>query len=166
MRYSHSPNLPSSTGWWEWLISLTKMLKWNSHNTGYSPSYLRSSSLTYNPLWHPSCQQDGCPTPYLGGQLLLPIHQALDVCGVVAAALAGRHRALEGRGRNLRGNAGGGAESSTAQTGRQRVTQGLGDAVTKLLTKQKEMSGFFHLVRKGISIVCSRKVPILQTLNS
>lgn len=104
--------------------------------------------------------------PYLGGQLLLPVHQALDVRGVVAAALAGRHRALEGRGGNLRGNAGGGAEGSTAQAGRQRVTQGLGDAVAKLLTKQKKMSRFFHLVRKEIRIVPSRKVPILQTLNS
>lgn len=104
--------------------------------------------------------------PYLGGQLLLPVHQALDVGRVVATALAGRHRALEGRGGDLGGNAGGGAEGSTAQTGGQRVAQGLGDAVTKLLTQQKEMSGFFHLVRQEIRIVCSRKVPVLQTLNS
>lgn len=54
MRYSHSPNLPSSTGRWKRLVSLAKMLKWNSHTTGYFPSYLRSSWLLYNPLWLPA----------------------------------------------------------------------------------------------------------------
>lgn len=33
---------------------------------------------------------------HLGGQLLLPVHQALDVGRVVAAALAGRDGALKG----------------------------------------------------------------------
>lgn len=33
---------------------------------------------------------------YLGGQLLLPVHQALDVRRVVATALAGRDGALKG----------------------------------------------------------------------
>lgn len=28
------------------------------------------------------------------------------------------------------------------------------------------MSGFFHLVRKEISIICSRMLPVLQALNS
>lgn len=72
---------------------------------------------------------------YLGGQLFLPIHQALNICGVIATALAGRHSTLKCCGRNLGGNASGGAEGSTAQTGRQRVTQRLGDAVTKLFTE-------------------------------
>lgn len=85
---------------------------------------------------------------YLGGQLFLTIHQALYICWVVATALTGRHSTLKGCGGNLGGNAGGGAEGSTAQTGRQRVTQRLGDAVTKLFTKQKEMPGFFHLEKK------------------
>lgn len=72
---------------------------------------------------------------YLGGQLFLPIHQALNICGVIATALTGRYSTLKCCGRNLGGNASGGTEGSTAQTGRQRVTQRLGDAVTKLFTE-------------------------------
>lgn len=37
-----------------------------------------------------------CCCTHLGGQLLLPVHQTLDVGRVVAAALAGRDGAFEG----------------------------------------------------------------------
>lgn len=102
---------------------------------------------------------------YLGGQLLLTIHQTFYVCWVIATALTGRHSTLKCGGGNLGGNAGGGAEGSTTQTGRQRVAQRLGDAVTKLFTKQKEMPSFFHLEnkRKEMSITWSRTLSIVYT---
>lgn len=56
---------------------------------------------------------------HLGSQLLLSIHQAFDVRGVVAAALAGGDGTFKGGGRDLRGDAGGGAEGPTAEAGGQ-----------------------------------------------
>lgn len=84
---------------------------------------------------------------HLGGQLFLSVHQALNVCGVVATALAGRDGTFKGGGWDLRGDAGGGAEGPTAQAGGQRVAQGFGGAVTKSLTQQQEVASFLHLKR-------------------
>lgn len=54
MRQSHSPNLPSSTGWWEWLLSLSQMFKWSSPSTGHPPSYVGGWWVSCNPLGQPS----------------------------------------------------------------------------------------------------------------
>lgn len=84
----------------------------------------------------------------LGSQLLLSVHQAFNVCRVVAAALAGGDGAFKGGGGDLRGDAGGGAEGPAAEAGGQRVTQRSGDAVTKSLTQQQEVASFLHLVKE------------------
>lgn len=61
-----------------------------------------SEELMINYLSHLNLDT-GCfsHVTHLGGQLLLPIHQALYIGRVVAAALAGRHSALECCSRNL-----------------------------------------------------------------
>lgn len=56
---------------------------------------------------------------HLCSQLLLAIHQALDVCGVVAAALAGRDGAFKGGAGDLRGDGGGGGQGARAHAGGQ-----------------------------------------------
>lgn len=84
---------------------------------------------------------------HLGSQLLLSIHQTFNVRGVVATALAGGDGAFKGGGRDLRGDAGGGAEGPAAEAGGQGVTQGFGDAVTKSLTQQQEVASLLHLRR-------------------
>lgn len=88
--------------------------------------------------------------PHLGSQLFLSIHQAFNVCGVVATALTGCDGTFKGGGWDLRGDAGGGAEGPTAEAGGQRVAQGCGDAVTKSLTEQQEVAGFLHLRRSTL----------------
>lgn len=86
---------------------------------------------------------------HLGSQLLLSVHQAFDVCRVVAAALAGGDGTFKGGGGDLRGDAGGGAEGPAAEAGGQRVTQRSGDAVSKSLTQQQEVARFLHLRRSA-----------------
>lgn len=95
---------------------------------------------------HSKCPAEGRES-HLGGQLLLAVHQAFNVRGVVATALAGRDGTFKGGGWDLRGDAGGGAEGAAAQAGGQRVAQGFGGAVTKSLTQKQEVAGFLHLRR-------------------
>ncbi len=92
---------------------------------------------------------------YFSGQLLLTVYQALDVCGVVSAALTGRDGALKGGGGDLRGDAGGGAEGAAAQTGRQKVAQGFRRSrLTQFLKEQQQVACLLHLTRTemGISV--------------
>lgn len=49
---------------------------------------------------------------HLSGQLLLPVHQALDVSRVIAAALAGRDGAFERGAGDLRGDGRGGGQGA------------------------------------------------------
>lgn len=84
--------------------------------------------------------------PHLGGQLLLSIHQALDVGRVVATALTGCDGALEGGAGNLRRDAGGGAEGPAAHAGGQRLAQGLvGRRLCQLLAEQEQVTRLLHL---------------------
>lgn len=90
---------------------------------------------------------------YLSCQLLLTIHQALNVRRVVSAALAGCDGALKSSRGDLRGDAGGGAEGPAAQAGRQRVTQGFGrNRLTQLLTEQQQMARLLHLTGSEMDI--------------
>ena len=84
---------------------------------------------------------------HLSSQLFLSIHQAFNVCWVVATAFAGCDGTFKGGGWDLRGDAGGGAEGPAAEAGGQRITQGFRDAVTQSVTEQKKMAGFLHLRR-------------------
>ena len=89
---------------------------------------------------------------HLSSQLLLPIHQALDVSGVIAAALAGRDGALKRGAGDLWGDGGGCGEGVRAHAGGQGLTQGLGggcwshwSCIAKLLPQQQQVTGFLHL---------------------
>lgn len=96
-----------------------------------------------------------CTVSYLSGQLLLAVYQALDVCGVVSAALTGCDGALKGGGGDLGGDAGGGAEGAAAQTGRQGAAQGFRRRrLTQFLTEQQQVTCLLHLTwtEMGVSV--------------
>lgn len=89
---------------------------------------------------------------HLRCQLLLTVHQALDVGRVVAAALAGRDGAFEGGAGDLRGDGGGGGQGVRAHAGRQRLTRGFAGGsrshwgrVSQLLPQQEQVPGLLHL---------------------
>lgn len=88
---------------------------------------------------------------HLCSQLFLSVHQAFDVCWVIATALARCDGAFKGGGGDLRRHTGGGAEGPTAEAGGQWVAQRLGYAVTKSIPKQQEVARFLHL-RIGTSL--------------
>lgn len=107
----------------------------------------------------PACVWPCGVSPHLGGELLLAVHQALDVRRVVAAALTRRDGAFASGAGDLRGDGGGGGQGPRAHAGGQRVAQGLGDGsrshrrrLYQLLPQQEEVTGLLHL-RGGTSRV-------------
>lgn len=107
----------------------------------------KTDRLTHSSLWKRSAKGRDS---HLGSQLLLSVHQAFNVCWVIATALTGCDGTFKGGSGDLRGDAGGGAEGPTAEAGGQWVAQGFGDAVTKSLTQQQKVAGFLHLRRSTL----------------
>lgn len=95
-------------------------------------------------------------SPHLGGELLLAIHQALNVRRVVAAALAGGDGAFASCAGDLGGDGGGGGQRACAHAGGQTLAQGLGGrsgshwSLSQLLSQQKEVAGLLHLLMWGL----------------
>lgn len=89
---------------------------------------------------------------HLCGQLLLTVHQALDVCGVVAAAFTGGDGAFKGCAGDLRGDGRGGGQSPWAHAGGQRLAQKLcgrggshWSCLSELFSEQEKVTRLLHL---------------------
>lgn len=89
---------------------------------------------------------------HLGSQLLLTIHQALNVSRVIAAALTGCDGTFKGGAGDLWGDGGGGGQGARAHAGGQRLAQGFGggsrihwSGIAQLLPQQEQVTGLLHL---------------------